>query len=483
MTMASKQLKFGTFLTILVVLIALFFRHNNDELQIRVTRVLHGLENIETKNEIKVRPKVAIGYGACTDVFIEAKYLLHYSSEIEPPEHFDEISTYEELMKSFAYYFRHGAASERYMNNEKLFDELVKKAKSFPSSYSAIGGNAPIMAMRFAKEGCDVLLASKMTRSLKIMIPDSIQIVGGDADRDDVHLILEYKRGEKWGPYTTPRANRFIIHNDANNPTISSLEYFDNLLPEYKPDLFVVSGIQMMDSYPFGKGIRSARIDKIMNQMINQAPTTKIHFEMASFVEKDLLVELQTKVLPFADSLGMNEQEVANLYHSINYGNVSFVADSTPRVATILDYMRVLFKLIRTKSMHVKHARDLTRIHVHTLAYQAILTVKNSKWKNTMAAAAKASLVAHRHVCGTSIIDVNKAALIMDESFTTSKVSGKRIPLDIENPVSCWDEILKANTTEYTVEICVAPVLVCTEASQTAGGGDNISSAGLVLQI
>lgn len=95
------------------------------------------------------------------------------------------------------------------MTNEKLFDELVSRAQSFPSSYSSIGGNAPVMGLRFAREGCEVILAAKMTRSLHQMIPDSVQVVGGEVDHDDVHLILEYKHGEVWGPYTSARANRY----------------------------------------------------------------------------------------------------------------------------------------------------------------------------------------------------------------------------------------------------------------------------------
>jgi ADP-dependent glucokinase len=73
----------------------------------------------------------------------------------------------------------------------------------------------------------------------------------------------------------------------------------------------------------------------------------------------------------------------------------------------------------------------------------------------------------------------------MDDSFSTSIAAGsRRVPLDVEQPVSCWDEELKAGSGDrFTLEICVAPVLVCTEAYQTAGGGDNISSAGLFLQI
>lgn len=123
---------------------------------------------------------------------------------------------------------------------------------------------------------------------------------------------------------------------------------------------------------------------------------------MASFAQEDLLFDLRDTVIPYADSLGMNEQEIVNLYNSMYYGNISLVADATPRVAVILDYMRVLYKLVRTKSSSLEDARDLSRIHVHTLAYQAIMTVKKSSWKNTMAAAAKASLTAHRHVCGTN---------------------------------------------------------------------------------
>lgn len=48
---------------------------------------------------------------------------------------------------------------------------------------------------------------------------------------------------------------RFILHNDDNNPTLSSLEAFESSLSSFKPDLLVVGGLQMMDNYPFTKGI------------------------------------------------------------------------------------------------------------------------------------------------------------------------------------------------------------------------------------
>lgn len=64
--------------------------------------------------------------------------------------------------------------------------------------------------------------------------------------------------------------------------------------------------------------------------------------------------------------------------------------------------MRQSYKILREKYGRI------TRMHVHTLAFQAILTRHDSRWKNTMAAAAHASLTANRHVCGTQKVDVKK---------------------------------------------------------------------------
>lgn len=153
-------------------------------------------------------------------------------------------------------------------------------------------------------------------------------------------------------------------------------------------------------------GQRLRLLQKVKKQMSSQSKSTRVHFEMASIAKESLLKDLCDLVIPFSDSLGMNEQEIANLFNTYVYGNVSLVAHSTPRVATVLDQIRTLFKTIRILRKNVEGSRKLSRIHVHTLAYQIILTEKNSRWKNTAAAAAKASLTAHRHVCGTNNVKV-----------------------------------------------------------------------------
>lgn len=196
---------------------------------------------------------------------------------------------------------------------------------------------------------------------------------------------------------------------------------------------------------------------------------------MASFAEEACLKDVINNVVYYSDSLGMNEQELPNLHGILTNGSVTLISDPYPRIATTLDHMRTVYKLLQdTDTKDGK--RKISRLHIHTLAFQAIMTTKKSSWKNSMSAAAKASLVANRHTCGSNFIHLEKTKMLMDESFTTSREGeAQKIEFQPERPVACWEEM--------EVEICVAPVLVCTEVVQTGGGGDNVSSAGLVLQI
>ena len=67
-----------------------------------------------------------------------------------------------------------------------------------------------------------------------------------------------------------------------------------------------------------------------------------------------------------------------------------------------------------------------------------------------------------------------------DENDKTYTKYGDRVPFNENRPVACWLENLQG---ERAVEFCLAQNLVCSEAKQTAGGGDNISASGLIVQL
>ncbi|XP_072321217.1 ADP-dependent glucokinase [Eucyclogobius newberryi] len=480
--------KYGPVLSLFVVFLAFWLRSSDRTgLDDRMDTVLSSLLRAERKVGIDnvARPKVAIGFGGCADLLVDGVSLLNKIGLIpsDQPLHHDLLENTEQLAQSFAYFFAPGAAAERFMLNDTLFSELVEASRDMPGNRWSVGGNAPVMAGRLAKEGCDVLLGGSFSPDFTDVLSEHITVAGKVLEEPDIHLILEYPMGASWGSYISRRANRYIIHSDDHNPYLDSMEEFAKKLTHFKADLLVVGGLQMMDSYPFQTGERDALLSRLSDLISSSSAKLGTHFEMASFVEESIMEDLLHYVIPYADSLGMNEQELPNLLSLLKGSIITVLSDPNPRVATVLDQMREVYRILNLRYKHAvmtennqTTVKPLTRLHVHTLAFQAMIVTHGSQWKNTMSATAKASLTANRHVCGSNDIDLSKARLIMDDSFSVSRQEGsQRIPLQESRPVSCWQE--------HDYEVCVAPVLVCTEVYQTAGGGDNISAAGLVLQI
>lgn len=207
-----------------------------------------------------------------------------------------------------------------------------------------------------------------------------IRTVGPPIDYDDVHLIIEYQTGDRWGPHTAPRANRYILHNDRHNPALSALEHLSAAILPFRPQLLVICGLQMMDSQrqfdgPDGSNNRTQMLRRVGEQMRavgRSGERTRRHVELASFVEPAFVGQLVAEVLPHADSVGMNEQELEAMVQYTDTGTLSKASDSNPRVGSTLDRMRMLFaawRQLRPASGDADGAR-LSRIHVHTLAFQ-----------------------------------------------------------------------------------------------------------------
>lgn len=77
--------------------------------------LLNHMLVLESENTVgigKFQPKVALGYGGCHDLFVNATALLDYRELRGTPAHYNEITDKQELLRSFTYFFQHGAAAE-----------------------------------------------------------------------------------------------------------------------------------------------------------------------------------------------------------------------------------------------------------------------------------------------------------------------------------------------------------------------------------
>ena len=111
----------GLVTAVAVAAIAVWYRGSlleDDHLRQRMEAVLKSLIKQEKTAMIgyeggdSAGPRIAIGYGACKDLFVDAYKLLPQSVAPDRPEHFNEVETESQLRKMYAYFFQHGAAAE-----------------------------------------------------------------------------------------------------------------------------------------------------------------------------------------------------------------------------------------------------------------------------------------------------------------------------------------------------------------------------------
>ncbi len=98
-----------------VLLAAFYYKSSNDaDLRTHLESTLSGLLRAEQKANVNPQTKVAVGFGACSDIFTDGMKVLDGINATPPeiPKHVNKIVTKEDLEKIFGYFFEHGAAAE-----------------------------------------------------------------------------------------------------------------------------------------------------------------------------------------------------------------------------------------------------------------------------------------------------------------------------------------------------------------------------------
>ncbi len=103
-------------LAFLLTMLTIFYykQSNDEELHNHLENTLSGLLRAEQKAKVNPQTKVAVGFGACSDIFTDGMKVLDGINATPPetPEHVNKIVTREDLEKIFAYFCEYGAAAE-----------------------------------------------------------------------------------------------------------------------------------------------------------------------------------------------------------------------------------------------------------------------------------------------------------------------------------------------------------------------------------
>ena len=188
--------KLISLIVLVIGLVVIWRRPVNDEELQRLETVISSLLKFEKNHVDGTSPKIAVGFGACKDLFVTRSHMMEGVGFPETVDNYLGVGNQEEMISMLGYFFQAGAAAERFVHDEVHWSQLLEAGEADPGARWGLGGNAPVMAARFVKEGAKVLLGAKLSPGLTEWIPEGMEVAGGEVGEDDVHLIVEYKRQE-----------------------------------------------------------------------------------------------------------------------------------------------------------------------------------------------------------------------------------------------------------------------------------------------
>ncbi|CAK4701593.1 unnamed protein product [Aphanomyces euteiches] len=411
--------------------------------------------------------RLAFCCSADVDVSIRATDLMEkfeHAHDIQPRHH-ERINSNVELMESFGHYFSQGAAAEQSMSSAESFRHVVQLAKSIPNVESSLGGNAAQMAQRAAYEGSAVLLGGAIGDEMRSLFLPQVQVVGSvdTGGHEDIHLVLEYAKGDKFNNLVSPRANRYYLNHDVYNARLSVLEDFDSALESFQANMVVFGGLQLMevDTDEDRRLKRLQDLSAVLRRLGQQETIT--HYEFAAASDFTLFDDTVKLILPHVHSIGLNEQELAILHHFLITGEELVTTSSRPSVLTVttqiaevIAYAKKAEQLNQAQGTPIAALGSLSRIHFHTLQFHIICQKRESGWENPMTALMQAALISSKLACG----DRSRGMKSSEMSINPSLVEIADIFL---GDFQCY----------------IVPMLACKRPDHTCGLGDNISGAGM----
>jgi ADP-dependent glucokinase len=473
---------------------------------------------------------VGLGTNVCVDLIVPARDVLTSIPASAQAADVSAVSTLEEARSVFLHHFEAGAAGERSCSSPPLFASLSRAAEASAHARRSLGGNAALMARKLARLGVDVVLGGHIGPAAASLLPASVR-VAKDADgsssaaaaaaapptpsspNDEVHLILEYGRGEAIAGRTASRANRFILTADlANADAAGALRAVVRASDAANAHALVVAGLHMLEPLP--DELRRARLADLAGVLRGRSGGYAVHVELASSADPAWTRLVADTLFPLADSVGFNEVEAAFLYEALGgaYGEGSSGAAAAAAAVvksrdevTSSTSLRIVSVAGLLRFVLESHPH-LSRAHFHSLAVHVIAHAQPARgaagaaeapaslWREAAGAVAAGAAAATTEACGASaetlaadpgsLFTVSPALVnVADPRRGTGKQTTQS--LSPSHPVAAWEWAAESGdgAGARNVSFALAPVAACRSPASTVGLGDAISAAGLAADV
>ncbi|KAI6217535.1 hypothetical protein M3Y95_01214000 [Aphelenchoides besseyi] len=442
--------------------------------------VMKSWDRVIVHPSIKFR-KVVVGINVNVDAILSGVGLINKLnlSSAEVCDH-EVIGNLKELYEAFIYFFSRGAPAERYCADEDAFQRLATAVedKNLRAHYS-IGGNAALMAQKIATGfplTTTYLVGPIGPRANALLHPSIERNNSTRIVQDELHVILQYKQGEILGEYVSPASSRFITSHDQYSGSSVVIEMFFKAIAQYRPDLIMFSGVHLLEGQP--RQVRLEKLRMIKRSLLQVNPLVPIHFSLGSMGDSSHVHEVLYRIIPYVDSLFINEQELAFIS---KVGNGPYQEQYPVRAGTLhaykvvemLNWLLTTLGHDRSNPAAKNYNYRLQRIHFHCLTYHIVVS-RGTDWSNLAAGLAAGARLAGRQSCNivNEREDHDKLEIRTSGTVLLDKQMDKVYQFNQYNPIASW----MRNDVVYIY----TPVLVCKFPQHIVGVDDAISVTALL---
>jgi ADP-dependent phosphofructokinase/glucokinase len=380
------------------------------------------------------------------------------------------IETINDFFSGLLHCMEGGVGGEMLISDKKIFDFLKKEF--LRNSSLRMGGNAGNMCNALSELGAEFVFVNApslpelqaklfsaggarvpVLRNKKVVFLHPAKAVR-KGDEELIHFIFEFQRGTSISigkkKIVVPRENRFIATWDDANTTVRLAQHFRDASMKIIRDIdgAILTGFHLMSENVF-KDSESVQLAKTWREENEDLP---FHYELGHFQNRDVMREV-LRELSF-DSMGMNEDELANCMSLLGHKNLEKKIMASKSSVDVLEGAEVMIR---------KFA--LARICIHTREFSITLLRNGGAEEETKAL----NFGSERAAAFASFEDVGTECKDSSQSIT-----GVREIENLKKKIE-WDE--RGFGHRKDLAVCIVPSRICSKPKRTVGMGDVFTAA------
>ncbi|MBP2030927.1 ADP-dependent phosphofructokinase/glucokinase [Methanohalophilus levihalophilus] len=387
------------------------------------------------------------------------------------------IHELEDLLAGLIFYMKSGHGGEWFVHSPEVLNLL--RERFLPDSHIRMGGNMAIMSNVFAALGVDhivpnIVILPESQKNLfakhSILFPENGDYQS-NPENEPIHFVFDFKKGDSFSfngkRIEVPRENRFIATFDDVNAELEISPFFHEYSDEHIMEMngAIVSGFHMLQPFYEDGTSFSDKLKPALLQITGwkeKNSSMPIHAELGHFASVDIEVEVFTHLARIVDSIGMNEDELADLVATIDSPvpgvremNMKALLEAACRCMDVSEKLPTL--IIHTRDLVFSVSRDEKQVFscIESLDFGI----------KTAAAFASSGKLESREF-------VEKASA----SLERSEYGVKEIR-EITTLIGGVKESAGIRGTYDAYEVCAIPTLIAEKPVVTVGLGDTFSAA------